>query len=111
MTRRKKEEEQLQDSIIALAKLLGYLHYHTHDSRRSPEGFPDLVLVHKKTGILIFIECKSKSGTLSCSQGNWATALIKSSARYFILRPKDWADGTVEAILKTGAKERTRIND
>ena len=72
--RRKKEEEILQDSIIELAKLLGYLHYHTHNSRRSPEGFPDLVLAHQKTGTVLWIECKSKDGQLSEDQIKWGVA-------------------------------------
>ena len=99
--RKKKSEEILQDSIVALAKLLGYLHYHTHDSRRSPGGFPDLVLVHVKTGTVLWIECKSEDGELSDDQKKWGTALVAGHARYYILRPRDWADGTVEAILKT----------
>ena len=104
MTRRKKEEEVLQDSIIELAKLLGYLHYHTHDSRRSAKGFPDLVLVHERTGTLIFIEVKSETGTLSKNQFIWGVALNKV-VQYHVLRPADWANGTVEHFLKLGAKQ------
>ena len=110
MTSRKKEEEILQDSIIALAKLLGYLHYHTHDSRRSAKGFPDLVLVHPRTGRLIFIECKAKKGSLSEEQRGWGSSLleVKGNIGYFIIRPTQWADGTVESILKGGAKRKER---
>ena len=95
MTRRKKEEEVLQDSIIALAKLLGYLHYHAHDSRRSAKGFPDLVLVHQRNGSLIFIECKSEKGRLSEEQMEWGVALLSGSRKtwYYLIRPADWADG------------------
>ena len=102
----RKEEQILQDSIIELAKLLGYLHYHTQDSRRSPGGFPDLVLSHEKTGFLIFIECKSETGELSVDQAKWSWALLKSAAQYRVLRPADWADGTVESVLKLGAKTK-----
>ena len=38
-------EEQFQQQIIDLADVRGWWHYHTRDSRRSDEGFPDLVLV------------------------------------------------------------------
>jgi hypothetical protein len=34
-------EDEFRAKIIKLAKLCGYEHYHTHDSRRSAEGFPD----------------------------------------------------------------------
>ena len=103
---KKKSEEILQDSIIELAKLLGYLHYHTHDSRRSPEGFPDLVLAHVKTGVVLWIECKSEHGELSDDQAKWGRALVAGNARYFIFRPHDWAGGTVESVLRTWAKRK-----
>ena len=108
MTRRKKEEEVLQDSIIELAKLLGYLSYHTHDSRRSAKGFPDLVLVHQRNGSLIFIECKSEKGITSEEQEEWGWALLKvrGKTRYYVVRPYDWSSGRVEAILKIGAKRK-----
>lgn len=31
-------EAQFQSAIITLATRLGWMHYHTHDSRRSPAG-------------------------------------------------------------------------
>ena len=49
-------EEGLQDRLIDAAKLTGWLHYHTRDSRRSPIGFPDLVMV--RDGQMLIIECK-----------------------------------------------------
>ena len=96
-------EKQLQSAIVKLAKLTGYLSYHTHDSRRSPAGFPDLVLVHEKTGFLIFIECKSGKGVRSADQQRWADALVNSKAKYYTIRPCHWADGTVESFLKLGS--------
>lgn len=38
-------EKQFQQHIIHLATLHGYLTYHTHNSRRSNPGFPDLTLI------------------------------------------------------------------
>ena len=37
-------EAQLQEMVVARSKALGWLVYHTYDSRRSASGFPDLVL-------------------------------------------------------------------
>ena len=36
----KMTEEKLQRCILELANVCGWLAYHTHDSRRSPKGFP-----------------------------------------------------------------------
>jgi hypothetical protein len=49
-------EKQLQGAVVELAKRLGYLVYHTFDSRRSNPGWPDLVLC--KPPRLIFAELK-----------------------------------------------------
>ncbi len=38
-------EKPFQAQVVELARLSGWLTYHTHDSRRSQSGFPDLVLV------------------------------------------------------------------
>ena len=53
-------EAQLQDAIVQMARVLGWLVYHTFDSRRSAAGFPDLVMV--RNGRLIFAELKSATG-------------------------------------------------
>ena len=50
-------ESQFQSAVIELAKLNGYrLIYHTHDSRRSVPGFPDLVLVSEHRQRALFRE-------------------------------------------------------
>ena len=38
-------EADVQRGLIEAAQTGGWLVYHTHDSRRSRKGFPDLVLV------------------------------------------------------------------
>ena len=43
-------ETQLQSAIIELARLTGWLVYHTHDSRHSAKGFPDLCMVRCEEG-------------------------------------------------------------
>ena len=49
-------EEALQNRLIQAAGLAGWLCYHTRDSRRSPIGFMDLVMV--RDGQILAIECK-----------------------------------------------------
>jgi len=38
-------EKDFMRQVMELAKLYGYLAYHTHNSQRSQPGFPDLVLL------------------------------------------------------------------
>lgn len=63
-------ERQLQATVIDLAKAYGWRYYHTYDSRRSPEGFPDLVLLR-----------------------------VDSSVETYLWRPSDLLNGEIEKIL------------
>lgn len=68
-------ERQLLEAIRALAKRLDWLVYHTHDSRRSEPGFPDLVLV--RDGRVIFAELKTQRGRVSPAQDVWLERLAE----------------------------------
>ncbi|MFA5317167.1 MAG: VRR-NUC domain-containing protein [Dehalococcoidales bacterium] len=80
-------EAQFQAQIIQLAKLYGWKIYHTHDSRKSEAGFPDLCLV--KDNRLIFWEVKSDKGKLSSEQWDWLTCL-KKVAQAEVVQPHSW---------------------
>lgn len=92
-------ERDLQDAVVALARTLGYLTYHTHDSRRSAPGFPDLVMVHPRSGALIFAELKSASGRVTAEQDEWLRALAVRSLA-FIWRPEQLADQSIARTLR-----------
>ena len=82
-------ERQFQSQVISAAKQLGWTHiYHTHDSRRSAPGFPDLVLV--KTGRIVFAELKAEKGRVSEAQKSWIAALRLAGCTAFVWRPSDW---------------------
>lgn len=66
-------EKQLSQAIVDAAGLLGWLVYRTHDSRRSPAGFPDLVLV--KPPRIVFAELKTETGRLQPDQVKWLAGL------------------------------------
>ena len=66
-------EEALLRHVRALARRCGYLCYHTHDSRKSEEGFPDVVLTNGKD--VIFAELKSRTGKLTEAQSLWLELL------------------------------------
>ena len=102
MTKLIKNESQFTTAVREEAELAGWeLIYHTHDSRRSDAGFPDLVLVKGKR--LIFAELKYDSvyedwddrrkrrATVSEAQHMWLDGLAKvPSVEVYIWRyPQD----------------------
>jgi len=96
-------EAELQQAVVTLGRLLGFkLIYHTHDSRHSAEGFPDLVMVSARHKRVLFVELKSETGQLSEHQTIWFAELLAAEAEVYVWRPKDWRDGTIEHILKGG---------
>jgi hypothetical protein len=71
-------EAHFQRQVLQLAGFYGWLAYHTHDSRRSQPGFPDLVLVRGPE--LIFAELKTDAGRLKRAQEEWVAALERVSS-------------------------------
>jgi VRR-NUC domain len=83
--------------VQALAGSLGWLTYHTHDSRKSPPGFPDLVLVRDR---VVFAELKTDAGRLTDEQQEWLDRLGAAGAEVYVWRPRDWRQ--VRAVLDRG---------
>lgn len=87
-------EAAFQTQVLNLAGYYGWRSYHTHDSRRSQAGFPDLVLV--RGAELIFAELKTDTGRLRPEQQEWIAALkhVGRNYRHAIeLLEDDVADG------------------
>lgn len=82
-------EAQFQAKVVQWARLNGWLVYHTHDSRRSEPGFPDLVLVRGPD--ILYWELKAEKGRVSPEQERWIAALHGAGQETRILRPSDWA--------------------
>lgn len=82
-------EAEFQRIVVQLAKLRGWMTYHTYDSRRSDEGFPDLVMVRER---IIYIELKAerKDRKLSKVQQEWISKLHAAGAEVYVWRPSDW---------------------
>lgn len=92
-------EAQLLQAVRALATIRGWLIYHTHDSRRSDPGFPDLVLVHPRTGDLVVAELKTARGRTTSTQDAWLAALTLAGVTAHLWRPADLVDGTIARAL------------
>ena len=99
-------EKQFQAQVVGLAKQLGWMAYHTYDSRRSEPGYPDLTLVHPQHG-LIFAELKTEKGRVSPEQREWLEVLSAVAFPYPLIsvytwRPRHWADRTIHEALNPG---------
>jgi hypothetical protein len=82
-------EKEFQAAVVRLAESHGWRVYHTHDSRRSEAGFPDLCMVRR--GVLVFIELKSEVGLPTAAQKEWLADLeLVTGVVVRLWRPSDW---------------------
>lgn len=76
--------------------------YHTHDSRNSQQGYPDLTMVHPNRRQVIFAELKRVGGYRKKEQKLWQAGLMCAlrdtpNVNYYLWDPRDW-DSVVEAL-------------
>jgi hypothetical protein len=82
-------EKAFMGQIIELAKLCNWLHFHVYNSRNSPAGWPDLVLLRPPSAL--FIELKTDTGRLTPPQRVWIAALEQCPGiEVYVWRPGDW---------------------
>jgi hypothetical protein len=89
-------EAALQSAVLELAAWYGIACYHTHDSRRSQPGYPDLTIAGSR---VIWRELKSGRGRLSPAQVEWGERLQLAGCDWAVWRPADWHSGLVRAEL------------
>ena len=94
------KESVFQAHVIRLARALGWDVYHTHDSRRSQPGYPDLHLWHPVHGQL-FRELKTMRGKQSVDQVRVERSLRAAGADVAVWRPAD-LDVRILAELRGG---------
>jgi hypothetical protein len=85
-------ERDWQRQVVQLAQQLGWRVYHTHDSRRSAEGFPDLVLVRDR---VVFAELKREPRVavpVTAEQREWLAAIDGAGCEAYLWRPSDLDD-------------------
>ena len=95
-------EKVFQSALLRLARQAGYLAYFTWSSKRSPEGFPDLVLVHptRRETPIFLCELKTTTGAVSRPQEAWIAALHERRTIAEVWRPADWE--RIRHLLSTG---------
>jgi hypothetical protein len=88
-------EKEWQWRVVNFAEAHGWKYYHTYDSRRSPEGFPDLVLL--RPGRIVVAELKTDKGKVTAAQQEWLEAWQAAGAEVYVWRPSMWAE--VQEVL------------
>ena len=84
---------------MRVAKMLGWLCYHTFDSRRSASGFPDLVLVRER---VLFRELKVGKNKLSQSQELWRDSIMDTGGDWAEWRETDMDDIVADLSRRNG---------
>lgn len=88
MPPRQTTEQQLQRAITDALSVYGWLWFHTHDSRHSPAGFPDIIAL--KGNRCLVLELKSATGLLTPAQSSWLAAWRHIlGAEVHVVRPAD----------------------
>lgn len=96
-------EKELQSAVLEYMGWRSWLVYHTHDSRRSQPGFPDVVGV--KGSRLVFIELKTEKGKLRAEQKEWLDRLVKAHDEVYLVRPST-QDALFENLENLGSNLR-----
>jgi len=94
-------EAALLARVMHLCRLYGLLYYHTHDSRGSQPGFPDLVIVSPDGDgqTVLFRELKVNGGRLTFEQKRWGRALRAAGEDYGVWTPEDYATRRITCEL------------
>jgi hypothetical protein len=91
-------EKAWQQAVMRVLRSAGYLTYHTHDSRRSPSGWPDVAAIRPTGGVLYLAELKTDIGSVSQAQQAWLDALEQCTAVVTaVWRPRD-AEAIFQAL-------------
>jgi VRR-NUC domain-containing protein len=87
-------EKRFQAQLLQVARLAGWIAYHTFESRKSPEGFPDLILVRPEPGRgpVYAWELKTARGKVTMPQQLWLGALDGKRVDARLVRPSDFED-------------------
>lgn len=106
-------EADLQRQVVTDLRRLGYAPYHTHNSRKSAAGYPDLTAPltmqaprWRKPFVLVF-ELKTEAGTVDQAQLVWASHFTAIEVEtggmlvYRLVRPSTWGRILAEIVGET----------
>jgi hypothetical protein len=81
-------EKEFMAMVIKRAKLGRWFVYHTHDSRRSVAGFPDLVLLRPPQ--IVVAELKVGKNRVTPEQNLWLNLFEEAGVPAYVWRETDW---------------------
>lgn len=87
-------EADAQATVLDIARLKRWSAYHTHDSRGSDAGFPDLVLVRER---IVYVEMKRQGERPRPTQVDWLNRLARAGGEVYVWTLEDLDD--VVAVL------------
>jgi hypothetical protein len=91
-----KTEKQFQAEVVYVARRFGWREYHTHDSRKSRAGWPDLVLC--RPPVLVFAELKVPPNKATPEQEQWLADLRACpGVEVYLWTPSSWPE--IERVL------------
>jgi hypothetical protein len=101
-------EREFQAAVMELAQLSGWETLHCRTSMQQgryltattgtmAKGWPDLVLVNWRRGLLLFVELKGDRGRVTPDQERVHEVLIAAGLEVEVWHPKDWP--YIEATL------------
>lgn len=88
-------EAQFQRTVLDLAAVNGWHHFHPLNMRGSDPGWPDLTLARPPE--ILWAELKSERGRLSRAQRYWIELLRSCGLEVHVWRPRDW-DAIVDRL-------------
>lgn len=91
----KLSEKDFMSMVIAFAKLHRWFQFHTHDSRRSVAGFPDLVLLRPPK--IVVAELKVGKNRVTAEQNLWLNLFEECGIPAYVWTEKDWLE--IEEVL------------
>lgn len=105
-----RSDQPIVAATIDLLHLRGYLAFHllpvtmvngrVVSRYQGDAGFPDIIGAGH--GRLLALEVKGAGGYPNADQRAWLEAIDGAIAEAHVVRPRDWADGTVERLLRPG---------
>lgn len=81
-------EEAFRQQVRGIARMFGWMMYHTYDSRRSDPGYPDETMAHPQRKRVIFVEFKNEKGKVTDAQWKWLDALARAGQEVAVWRPQ-----------------------